>query len=70
VLSAGRVVDRFFKRVEAVKRRPERVELDAVPGMGAARVQFILSGQGRFKVSLESAKGGLLTAEQSLPPGN
>jgi len=70
VLSAGRVVDRFFKRVEAVKRRPERVELDAVPGMGAARVQFILGGQGRFKVSLESAKGGLLTAEQSLPPGN
>jgi hypothetical protein len=70
VLSAGRVVDRFFKRVEAVKRRPERVELDAVPGMGAARVQFVVSGKGRFKVNLDSAKGGIITVEQTLPPGS
>ncbi len=37
VLSAGRVVDRFFKKVEAVKRRPERVEIDTIPGLNATR---------------------------------
>jgi hypothetical protein len=67
VLSAGRVTDRFFKRVEAVKQRPERVELDTISGMSAVRVQFIVSGKGRFKVTLDSAKGGLFTSEHSLP---
>ena len=70
VLSAGRVTDRFLKRVEAVKRRPERVEIETVPGMATARVQFIVSGQGRFKVSLDSAKGGLSATEHTLPPGS
>lgn len=70
VLSAGRVTDRFLKRVEAVKRRPQRVEIETVPGMGTARVQFIVSGQGRFKVSLDSAKGGLSATEHTLPPGS
>jgi hypothetical protein len=67
VLSAGRVTDRFFKRVDAVKRRPERVEIPTIPGLGAVRVQFIVSGKGRFEVSVDSAKGGLLSREQSLP---
>ena len=67
VLSAGRVTDRFFKRVEAVKRRPERVELETIPGLSAARVRFIVSGCGRFKVSVDSAKGGLVSAEHALP---
>jgi len=67
VLSAGRVTDRFLKRVEAVKRRPERVELDTVPGMGELRVQFIVSGRGAFTVRVDSAKGGLRVSEQTLP---
>lgn len=67
VLSAGKVLDRFSKRVEAVKRRPERLEIDTVPGMGTVRVQFVVSGTGPFTLKLDSSKGGLLTAEGNLP---
>ncbi|KPL11909.1 hypothetical protein AMJ85_02575 [candidate division BRC1 bacterium SM23_51] len=67
VLSSGRVIDRFFKRVEAVKRRPERVELDTIRGMSAERVQFIVSGSGPFTVAVDSAKGGLHTCKHALP---
>jgi hypothetical protein len=67
VLSSGRVTDRFFKNVDAVKRRPERVEIDAIPGLNAVRVQFIISGQGAFRVTVDSAKGGLHETEGSLP---
>src|SRR4030042_550823 len=35
VLSSGRITDRFFKRVAAVERRPERVELNTIEGMSA-----------------------------------
>jgi murein tripeptide amidase MpaA len=67
VLSAGRVTDPFFKRVEAVERRPERVEVSGIPGMGTARVQFVVSGSGKFTVTVDSAKGGLIEATQDLP---
>lgn len=67
VLSAGKVVDRFSKRVEAVKRRPERLEIDTVPGMGTVRVQFVVSGTGPFTLRLDSSKGGLVTVEGNLP---
>jgi hypothetical protein len=30
-------------------------------------VQFIVRGSGRFTVTVDSAKGGLLAAEQGLP---
>jgi hypothetical protein len=67
VISAGRMTDRYFKKVEAVERRPERVEISNVSGMGTARVQFVVSGSGRFTVTVDSAKGGLLEASQTLP---
>jgi len=67
VLSAGRIADRFFKEAEAVKRRPERVELDSIDGMDAARVQFIVKGRGPFVVTVDSAKGGLLSKDGALP---
>jgi hypothetical protein len=67
VLSSGRVTDQFFKRVEAVKRRPERVELDTVRGMSSVRVQFVVSGRGDFTVTVDSAKGGLVESKQALP---
>lgn len=67
VLSAGVMTDPFFRKVEPVKRRPERVELDAVPGMGEVRVQFIVSGSGAYKVTLDSAHGGPAAAEGALP---
>jgi len=67
VLSSGEVTDRFFKRVEAVKRRPERVELDSIPGMQAKRVQFVVSGSGSFKITVDSAKGGIVTQDSKVP---
>jgi hypothetical protein len=67
VLSSGRVTDRFFKRAEAVECRPERVELETISGMEAVRVQFILQGSGPFTVTVDSARGGLLHKDASLP---
>jgi hypothetical protein len=67
VLSAGRVTDKFFKRVQPVKRRPERVELSSIGGMASAIVQFVIEGQGNFTITVDSAKGGVLTKNQLLP---
>ncbi len=67
VLSSGRVTDRFFKRAETVECRPERVELETISGMEAVRVQFVLQGGGPFTVTVDSARGGLLHKDASLP---
>ncbi len=67
VLSGGRVTDQYFKRVAAVKRRPERVELDTIDGMSAVRVQFVVEGKGEFTVTVDSAKAGPLKKSQLLP---
>ena len=70
VLSSGRITDRFFKRVQAVERRPERVELDTIYGMSAVRVQFVVDGKGEFTITVDSAKVGLLKKSQLLPLAN
>lgn len=67
VLSAGRVTDRYFEEVVAVKRRPHRVELASIGGMASARVQFVVKGSGSFLVTVDSAKGGLLEQGGTLP---
>ena len=67
VISAGRVTDRFSNRFEAVERRPERVEIPTIPGIGVVRVQFVVSGSGRFTITVDSVKGGVLEATQTLP---
>ncbi len=67
VLSGGLVMDRYFKRVRAVERRPERVELSAIDGMSAVRVQFVVEGKGKFNVTVDSAKGGSFKKSQLLP---
>lgn len=67
VISAGRVTDRFSNRFEAVERRPERVEVPTIPGIGVVRVQFVVSGSGRFTITVDSVKGGVLEATQTLP---
>jgi hypothetical protein len=67
VLSAGRVTDKFFKRVQPVKRRPERVELSSIDGMDSTIVQFVVKGTGNFTITVDSAKGGVLTKNQLLP---
>jgi len=66
VLSAGRVTDRDFERVEPVERRPERLEIDTISGMTTERVQFLVRGSGGFRVTVDSAKGGWLEIETDL----
>jgi hypothetical protein len=70
VLSSGRITDRFFKRVAAVERRPERVELDTIEGMSAVRVQFVVDGKGKFTITVDSAKASPLKKSQLLPSAN
>ena len=65
-VSAGRITDRFFKKVDAVESRPERVELNRIGGLDAARVQFVVKGTGDFPITVDSAKGGLLRQDGSL----
>ncbi len=67
VISSGRVIDPYFKRVEAVKHRPERVELPSIGGMSVARVQFIVSGRGAVAVRVDSAKAEPLASDYALP---
>jgi len=61
VLSAGRITDRFFKKVEAVKARPERLEIEFIPGLRSERAQFIVSGEGTATLRVDSLKGGRIT---------
>ncbi len=67
VLASGIVIDRFASRVTPSKRRPERLEIDAIPGMDVIRTQFLLSGSGTMRVAVDSAHGGIVTAERVLP---
>jgi hypothetical protein len=67
VLTSGIVENRYFKHAQAVKRRPERVEVNTIPGMGAVLIQFIVSGQGAYTVTVDSAKGGVLNSTAMLP---
>jgi hypothetical protein len=67
VIASGRITDRFTRQVAPTRRRPYRVELDAIPGLGRAEVQFIVKGGGAFEVTVDSAKGGKLTKTAQLP---
>jgi hypothetical protein len=67
VLSAGMAGNRFLKQTTPVKRRPARVEIPTIPGMGAVKVQFIVAGKGDFTVQVDSPKFPLLKATGELP---
>jgi len=43
------------------------VELSTIDGMSAVRVQFVVEEKGKFTVTVDSAKGGLLKKNQLLP---
>ncbi len=66
ILSSGRVTDRFRKIVEPVKVRPQRVEVDTIPGLDSVRVQFIAEGKGEATICVNSQKGGELRREIQL----
>ena len=41
------------------KRRPERIEVESIPGMGTVTVRWIVRGSGPFTVTVDSPKGGV-----------
>lgn len=41
------------------KRRPERIEVESIPGMSTATVRWIVRGSGPFTVTADSPKGGV-----------
>jgi hypothetical protein len=61
VLSAGRVEDRFAVRVNAVRSRPERLEVESIPGQAIERFAFVVGGRGQATIVFDSAKGGRLS---------
>ncbi len=60
VLSAGEVEDRWNSRVSPITDRPERVILaDGIPGNGSRTLQFIVSGKGSVRVTVDCVRGGM-----------
>jgi hypothetical protein len=56
---AGFIVrDRFLNIVEEQKYQPQRLNVDAIPGMGTVHVRWLLTSAPPYELSLDSAKGG------------
>ncbi len=66
VLSSGIVRDRYFKKVNPVKVRPNRLEISTIQGLDSVMTQFIVSGNGKVSIKFDSVKGGLLEREIEL----
>ncbi len=45
------------------KRRPERIEVESIPGMGTVTVRWLVRGDGPFTVTVDSPKGGVHSLE-------
>jgi hypothetical protein len=58
--------DRFFRAAKEQKRRPEKMRIDTIPGMGAVHVRWLVRGKGPYTVTVRSAKGGAARAEVAL----
>jgi hypothetical protein len=56
---AGFVVDNEdFNRLSEQKTNPEKILVDNIPGMGAVKVRWIVSGNSSYSINVDSAKGG------------
>ena len=57
----GMVVENedFNKTIEQ-KIHPAKVEVENIPGMGTVKVRWIVSGSGKFTVTVDSEKGGIV----------
>ena len=50
--------DPAFRHAVEQKRRPEKMRVAAIPGLGAVRVRWLVSAQRPFAVTVQSVKGG------------
>lgn len=56
---AGFVVDNpDFNKFTEQKNNPEKIAVDNIPGMGAVKVRWIVTGGGNYSINVDSAKGG------------
>lgn len=61
-VEAGMVVtNRALNQTEEQEHRPERIEVDNIPGMGSVTVRWIISGGRNYTIIVDSAKGGLVS---------
>ncbi|QED39123.1 peptidase M14 [Antarcticibacterium arcticum] len=66
-ISGARVVtgmlvnDEDFNKVEEQKHNPEKIQVKNIPGMESVKVRWIVSGNGKYRINVDSVKGG--TAE-------
>jgi hypothetical protein len=58
VIAGFRITNPLQGLAEEQEHRPERIEVDRVPGMGTVAVKWVVRGNGPFTVTVESAKGG------------
>jgi len=59
VITGMVVEDEDFNKVKEQKHNPERIAVKNIPGMNAAKVRWIVSGNGNYSINVDSAKGGL-----------
>ena len=63
-ISGARVVAGFvvenedFNKLAEQKVSPEKIAVDNIPGMGAVKVRWIVSGNSNYSITVDSAKGG------------
>ncbi len=50
--------DPLFRTADEQKRRPEKMRIANVPGMGAVHVRWLVQGKGPYTVTVRSVKGG------------
>lgn len=61
-VQAGMIVDnedRDFTREQ--KTEPQKLRIDNIPGNSIVKVRWIVSGRGKYTITVDSAKGGLVT---------
>lgn len=61
-VQAGMIVDnedRDFTREQ--KTEPEKLRIDNIPGNSIVKVRWIVSGRGKYTITVDSAKGGVVT---------
>ncbi len=58
VVSGAILQNRFMGIAQEQKRRPERLDVENIPGMGAVYVRWIVEGKGPFAITIDSQKGG------------
>lgn len=58
VVTGMLVNDEDFNKVEEQKHNPEKIKVKNIPGMESVKVRWIVSGNGKYSINVDSAKGG------------